>query len=168
MAYSIFDWAKEVTYGKGNWNDFSEEDKLSFNPYMLNKVLSMNQNYIELVAGVQQLWLITHEQLYNIYKQLLPKERVWSKYIKSTRDKSNDEVVQAVAQYYQVSNREAKQYLRILSQEEQIKILQSLGKSNDEVENIYGRQIFKLSKGNDLGGGESNSSKKRGRPRKNS
>lgn len=140
MAYTIFDWAKEVTERKGNWKDISEEDKMSFNPFMLNRVLSMNQNYIELVAYVQRFWLLSHEQLFNVYKQLLPKEKVWSRYIKGTKDKANEEILKVIAKYYEISTREAKQYLKFLTKEEQIKIFESFGTPEEEIDKIYGRK----------------------------
>lgn len=170
MAYNIFDWAKEVTSKKGNWNDFTEEDKAGLNPFMLNKVLSMNQDYIELVAYIQRLWLITPEQLYHIYKQFLPNEFVFSKYIKSKNDKANEDIIKAVSEYYKVSNREAKQYLKILTQEEQIQILQSFGTTEDDINKIYGLTNKKTgrtsSERSSTKTKDNGTTKKRGRPSK--
>ncbi len=35
MAYNIFDWVKEVTERKGNWEDFTQEDKDNFGKKLL-------------------------------------------------------------------------------------------------------------------------------------
>ena len=45
---TIFDWMKQVTYIRDPWHTFSDEDKESFNIYMLHKVISMHEPYIEL------------------------------------------------------------------------------------------------------------------------
>ena len=164
MAYNIFDWVKEVTERKGNWDNISEEDKQSFNPYMLNRVLSMNQNYIELVSYVQKFWALDNEMIFSIYKQFLPKERVWSKYIKSSKDKANEDVVKAISTYYQISNRESKQYLKFLTEEDQIKILQALGTPEDEINKLYGN----IKRDNGSKSEELSKPKGRGRPKKNS
>ncbi len=138
MAYNIFEWVKEVTERKGEWSDFSEEDKLAFNPWMLNKCLSMHEPYIELVSQIQKLWLLTHEQLYNVYKQFLPKRKIYYKYIKSSKPKVNENLTKHIAEYYIISTREAKQYLNLLSKEDQINILNSLGVPEEEINEIYG------------------------------
>lgn len=167
MAYSVFDWVKEITERKGNWEDFSEEDKKNFNPWMINKVLSMYEPYIEIVSYVQRYWLVTPQQLYEIYKQYLPQEKIWYKYIKSSKKKENELILNAIAEYYKISTRESKQYLKILPEAEQIQILQALGTDENEINKLYETR----SKQNEpinipSKSGESSPPKKRGRPKK--
>ena len=61
---SIFDWLKEITYNKSPWNSFTEEDKESFNPYMISRFLSMSKDYIELVNYVQNIPYTEKEKYY--------------------------------------------------------------------------------------------------------
>ena len=56
---TIFDWMKQVTYIRDPWHTFSDEDKESFNVYMLHKVISMHEPYIDLANYLQKLWLLT-------------------------------------------------------------------------------------------------------------
>ncbi len=50
---TVWDWLKQVTYVREPWDNFSEEDKESFNVYMLHKVISMHEPYIELANYLQ-------------------------------------------------------------------------------------------------------------------
>ena len=52
-SFTIFDWLKEVSYNKSPWDSFSNEQKKSFEPYMINRFLSMNKEYIELINYIQ-------------------------------------------------------------------------------------------------------------------
>ena len=50
---TIFDWVKQMSYDKEPWSSFSNEEHEIFNNFMINKIISMNPNYIELVAEIQ-------------------------------------------------------------------------------------------------------------------
>lgn len=143
---TIFDWMKQVTYIRDPWYSFSEEDKESFNPYMLHKVISMHEPYIELANYLQQFWLLTHEQLYTIYCSYLPDNKIFAKYIKSTTPKPNFELVSILASHYKVSTREAKSYLHILSEEEVINVLSSRGVNEEEIQKLLNEKGTKASK----------------------
>lgn len=45
MARTIFDWLKEITQYKSPWGSFSDEDKESFNSYMIHRYISMYEPY---------------------------------------------------------------------------------------------------------------------------
>ena len=111
---SLFDWLKEITYKKGDWNNFTDSDKKSWNTWMVNKFLSMNQDYIEVVNYVQQFGFLTDEQIYNLYKDTLPKANVYLKFIKGKKDKSNQKDLVNLADYFACSIREVKDYIELL------------------------------------------------------
>ena len=46
---NIFDWLNEISYNKSDWSSFSKEDQDTFNPYMINRFISMKPNYIDIV-----------------------------------------------------------------------------------------------------------------------
>jgi hypothetical protein len=143
---TIFDWMKQVTYIRDPWRTFSEEDKESFNPYMLHKVISMHEPYIELANYLQQFWLLTHEQLYTIYCSYLPDNKIFAKYIKSTQPKPNPELVTVLANHYKVSTREIKSYLHILSEDEIRNVLSSRGMNDEEIQKLVNEKSTKTSK----------------------
>ena len=71
---TLFDWLKELTGKKRNWDSFNEKEKESFNPYMVIRFLSMHQPFIELVNYVQNIPYTDKHKYYTIFTQLLPKK----------------------------------------------------------------------------------------------
>lgn len=136
MAFTIFDWIKQVTYIKDSWSSFSEEDKISFNPFMLHRFISMHEPYIELANLLQKYWYLTHEQIYLIYCSYLPKNKIYAPYIKTTKSPINPELIILLADYFKVSRREIKQYMSILSEDEVVFILSSRGINDDEIKKL--------------------------------
>lgn len=120
---TIFDWLKQITYNKGDWDSFSDDDKKSWNNYMVHRFLSMNPNYIEVVNIVQKYQYLTDKQVYTIYKNLIPKRNVFLKYIKGKKDKTSAEDIKYLADYFECSTREIKEYIDIVPKEELANIL---------------------------------------------
>jgi len=112
---NIFDHLKNITITKGPY--LGEE---GWNNWMINRFLSMNQDYIEVVNIVQKnTWQMKGEYLYNLYKDIIPKQYVYLKYIKSnTKQEYSIEEIEAVQQYFKVSKKEAKEYIDMLPKEE--------------------------------------------------
>ena len=120
---NLFDWLKQITYNKGDWDSFSDDDKKSWNNYMVHRFLSMNPNYIEVVNIVQKYQYLTDKQVYTIYKNLIPKRNVFLKYIKGKKDKTSAEDIKYLADYFECSTREIKEYIDIVPKEELANIL---------------------------------------------
>jgi hypothetical protein len=133
---TIFDWFKQVTYIRDPWSSFSDEDKATFNPYMMHRLVSMYEPYLELANYLQQFWQLKPDQIYLIYCNYLPENKVFAKYIKSTKPKVNNELLEILASYFQVSTREIKDYLHILDKDQIKNILSSRGINDDEIQNI--------------------------------
>lgn len=133
---TIFDWFKQVTYIKDPWSSFSEEDKATFNPYMMHRLVSMHEPYLELANYLQQFWQLKPDQIYLVYCNYLPENKVFAKYIKSTKSKANNELLEILANHYQVSTREIKEYLHVLNKDEVKNILSSRGIDDDEIKKL--------------------------------
>ena len=52
---TIFDFFKQVTTDKKPWLSFTEDEQKAFNPYMLHKIVSMTEAYIEVANMGQSL-----------------------------------------------------------------------------------------------------------------
>ena len=83
-AFNIFDWLKEITLKKSDWNTFTDEQKEQFIPYMVNRFLSMSPEYVDIVNIVQKIPYTEKERIYKVYKSLIPKKNIYLKYIKSS------------------------------------------------------------------------------------
>jgi len=112
---NIFSHLKNITTQKGPY--LGDE---GWNNYMINRFLSMSQDYVEVVNVVQKnTWQMKGEYLYNLYKDIIPKQYMYLKYIKSnTKQDYNVEEIEAVQQYFEVSKKEAKEYIDMLPKEE--------------------------------------------------
>lgn len=117
---NIFDTIKRITLTKDDWKNIPEEEKNNFNNWMCNRILSMDQDYCEVVNIVQKnTWQMKGEYLYNLYKDLIPKQYKFLKYIKPTKKvEYNQEEVDAVSTYFEVSKKQAKEYISMLPKDE--------------------------------------------------
>ena len=128
----IFDWLNQITYEKQPWNSFTEEDKKSFEPYMIHRFLSMNPDYIEFVNLIQTFPYSDKEKIYNIYLYMIPKNKMFLKYIKSSKTKRQEKLLKHIASYYECSLGEAEEYIDILRESGIKSILTKLGVEEKE------------------------------------
>ena len=135
MQAPIFRVLKSITLDKKEWNKLDEEERNSFNNYMINRFLSMDPDYCEVVNIVQKnTWQMSGEHLYNLYKDLIPKQYKFLKYIKAkNKTEYDDEEVYAVRDYFEISKKEAKEYMDMMTREEIEDITSQInGKAYDE------------------------------------
>jgi hypothetical protein len=132
----IFDWLRQITYEKQSWDSFTEEDKVSFNPYMIHRFLSMNPEYIEFVNLIQNIPYTEKEKIYKLYLYMIPKKNMFLKYIKSTKTKTREELLQHLASYYECSLREADEYYHMLHNDTIKGILKKRGIDDKEIKKL--------------------------------
>ena len=120
---NIFDHLKNITTTKGPY--LGDE---GWNNYMINRFLSMDPDYVEVVNIVQKnTWQMKGEYLYNLYRDLIPKQYKFLKYIKPAHKSDYAaEEIEAVQLYFEVSKKEAKQYINMLPKEELKTITQQI------------------------------------------
>ena len=119
-----FDHIKNLHTKQRTWSDFNDEEKKSFNIFIINKALSMNPNYLDIVNMVQRYTnnMLNPKEVFNLYFNLLPNKFRFYKWIKGTKDK-NKEKYQILAQHFKCSSREAKDYMELLDKKEINRIL---------------------------------------------
>jgi len=95
------------------WDDLGPADQKSYNVYMINRLISMNMDYVELVNEFQKLYeSLTARESYLFYSQMLPRRKQWNKYVKAKQESKHEEwIVELVAHHFCVSKTEAKDYL---------------------------------------------------------
>jgi hypothetical protein len=124
---TLFEWLNEITVTKTLPENFSEESWNTFNSYMVHRYLSMYIGYIDIVNYVQKINPTNKKQIYSIYREMIPKQKVWLKYIKSQTPKKNAELVDYVAEYFQCSLGEADHYIDIIREAGVRNILWEMG-----------------------------------------
>jgi DNA invertase Pin-like site-specific DNA recombinase len=131
-----------ITDKKTPWDVLSDSDKKSFTPYIINRWLSMNMDFIELVNELQRYTIgqISPEETYKLYYDILPKQKQFNKYIKGKKaDKYNPALVELLSMHFLVSEKEAMEYIDMY-QETSLntlkEIIKKYGKTDKEVDKL--------------------------------
>tara|TARA_Y100000389_G_scaffold191639_1_gene218129 strand:- start:1165 stop:1596 length:432 start_codon:yes stop_codon:yes gene_type:complete len=111
---NLFDWLNEITVVKTPPEDISKESWEKWNSYMVHRYVSMNINYIDIVNYVQKINPQNKQQIYSIYREMIPKKKLWLKYIKNENKKNYKEVAEYIAEYFECSLGEADHYIDII------------------------------------------------------
>tara|TARA_R110000851_G_scaffold35699_2_gene93732 strand:+ start:2932 stop:3339 length:408 start_codon:yes stop_codon:yes gene_type:complete len=134
---NIFDWLNEISYNKSDWSSFSKEDQDAFNPYMINRFISMKPNYIDIVNLIQK-YTLPKKSLYNYYCELIPKKKTFFRYIKAKKTSLNKDLIDLLSKHLKLSKREIIDSYDLLGNDFKTSLLQNL--------NINDKQIKKLLK----------------------
>lgn len=130
MSKTFFDHLNQIVkYKKTNyWNNLSEEDRKTWNTFMMNRYLSMNLNWTVVVDFFQKYNHALSDRLsYILYVNYIPKTNIFLKYIKKDKSEKNSEIIKYISKYYLCSLSEASEYLYLLSKEDLNKILEDFG-----------------------------------------
>ena len=118
MAKSLFDHIKAITNEQNpNYFDTLEDSDLkSWSNYMIHRFLSMNSDWIDLIAELQPYTqALEQKALYLTYIGILPKGRHYLRYVKGKKDqKYEDWLLDLLTVEYECSKRQATEYLEIL------------------------------------------------------
>jgi hypothetical protein len=133
---NVFDWLKEINSTKSHPDTFTNQDWDIWNSYMVHRFLSMNPDYIELVNEVQALPPSNKKQIYSIYREYIPKNNKWSKYVKSSSKEFDKDLILQLKKHFNVSIREIKDYLKILDKKEIQSILNKQGLEEKEIKKL--------------------------------
>lgn len=133
---TIFQWLDQISYEKRPWSSFSDVDQGAFNPFMINRFISMKEENIELVNLVQKYQYLSKEQLYNFYCKVIPKRKTFFKYIKASKKEYNQVVIDKLASFFHISTREAIEFEPLLSKEEITNIFSITGMNDKEIKKL--------------------------------
>jgi len=133
---TVFNWLNEITVKKTPSTQFEKEDWDGWNSYMVHRFLSMNKGYIDIVNLAQKFHPTDKEGLYNFYKEILPKKKIWNKYIKNQNKKDTKDLSKIIANYLKVGFDEACSYIPILGKSEIKNILQGVGLEDKEIKKL--------------------------------
>lgn len=132
---TLFDHLNNICYSKPDWDTLSDKDKESWNNYMIHRFLSMYEPYIEIVNTAQK-YQFEDKYLYNFYKSVIPKKKMFLKYIKSKTKQANKDLVNTFIKHFELSSREAKEYLPLLHQEDITMLLQQRGFEDKQIKQL--------------------------------
>ena len=133
---NLFDWLNELTYSKRDWNSFTEDEQSSFSPYIVHRYVSMYYGYIDIANIAQRLQMTEKEKIYTIYKTMLPKKKMFLKYIKNQNKKNYKDITEYVADYFECGEGEAEHYIDILREVGVTDILYRMGIDDKKIKKL--------------------------------
>ena len=127
---TIIDWMNQLLIYKKPWESFTESDQKSFSPYIVNRFLSMDTEFIEIVNYFQKysIGLLESKEIYKWYCDILPKGKRFNKYIKGKKSKKyDDELKNILCNYFECSKLQVLDYIELIPEEELKEILGKYG-----------------------------------------
>ena len=136
---TIFDWINEILVSKKHWNDFTKDEQKKFSPFIINRWLSMDKDFLEIVNFFQKYSIGTLEprEVYKWYCDMLPKGKRFNKYIKGKKDKKyNTELIDIMVTHFECSKSQVKDYLDLIAKDELIEILEKYGMNEKTIKRL--------------------------------
>ena len=136
---TIFNWINEILVSKKNWNDFTEDEQKKFSPFIINRWLSMDKEFLEIVNYFQKYSIGTLEprEVYKWYCDMLPKGKRFNKYIKGKKDKKyNTELIDIMVMHFECSKSQVKDYLDLIAKDELMEILEKYGMNEKTIKRL--------------------------------
>ena len=105
---------------------------------MINRYLSMGEDFLPLVNHFQNYVIneMPHGIDYRFYCDLLPKKKMYLKYIKGKKDKFNKEIINYIVEYFEVSRLQASEYIPLIPKESMKNLLREFGKNEKEIKKL--------------------------------
>lgn len=147
---SLFDHVKHIRQiqDPNYYLNLSEDDRKSFNHFMIVRALSMDESLVEDMAQLYQyIDKIPSPQFYQLLIAFVPKSNRFYPWIKTRVMKHNKELLKYVSQRFKVSKYQANDYVNLLlrteeGQGELVAICKSFGLEDKEVEDLFEEQKY--------------------------
>ena len=101
---TLFDFLNGMTINKTEFDFSDREVNSAYSQYMINRFISMSEIYFpvarEFVKG-----RLPNDIHYNTLKSMLPKQKIYFPYFKSTKHYTDDELI-TLSNYYEVGTRD--------------------------------------------------------------
>ena len=136
---TIFNWINEILVSKKHWNEFTEDEQKKFSPFIINRWLSMDKDFLEIVNYFQKYSIGTLEprEVYKWYCDMLPKGKRFNKYIKGKKDKKyNTELIDIMVTHFECSKSQVKDYLDLIAKDELMEILEKYGMNEKTIKRL--------------------------------
>ncbi len=97
------------------YDNLSDEDKKSFNIYLITMGIGMNPDFLPLANEVNKYWgQMDARTVYLFYSQIIPKGKYYHKWIKGKKEDIYEKwLVELVAKHFECSKDDANTYLDI-------------------------------------------------------
>lgn len=127
---SLFDHINSISYTKDKdyFKSLNESEQKEFNVYMMQRFLSMDKRFTNFISYIDKyaFTVLDKEMYYKLLMYTLPKEKIWFKYIKKSKEVKEDEIViEMLSKKFDIPKRRAMEYIQFLSKEDKKELLES-------------------------------------------
>ena len=145
---SLFDHVKHIrsVQDPKYYENLSEENRKSFNHFMLLRALAMDDAIVGEMAFLYRYFhLIPSQQFYKLLIALTPKHNGWVPWVKTKVIKHSQDLLTLVAKTYDVSRRQANEYVNVLvatdeGLEKLVELCSAMGLNDSEVEALFDKK----------------------------
>lgn len=131
-----FDFLKKVHDKKLKWEDLTEDQQKIYNTFIINKALSFNSNYLDIVNRIQH-YTPTPKESFKYFQSMINNKFKYNKWIKGQKTKSfNPQLLTLVSEYFECSSKQAEDFLSILDKKETKQLLEHIGVQEDEIKKL--------------------------------
>lgn len=116
-ALGLFDHLKHIrgVQSTDYYDNLTEDDKKTFNQFMLLKLLSMDRDAIDNVCSIAKYYdIVPDRNFYQMAIAMTPRKTAYIPYIKSNNKSYNSELLVLLSKWYECSTLEANEYCKIL------------------------------------------------------
>ena len=136
---TIFNWINQINYEKKSWDSFSEAEQKTFNTFIINRWLSMDEELIQIVNYFQKysIGLLEPKDTYMWYRDIIPKKKRFNKYVKGKKAmKYDSELITTICKYYETSKNECIEYIEMMDKKQLTSILELHGKEPKQIKKL--------------------------------
>jgi len=136
---TIFNWIDQILVNKKSWEKFDESDHKTFSPFIINRWLSMDVDFLEIVNFFQKysIGLLKPKEVYKWYCDVLPKGKRFNKYIRGKKQvKYNNDLIEIACKHFETSKKECIEYIELMNKEQLTSLLELFGKNPKEIKTL--------------------------------
>lgn len=142
---TLFDHVKHIRQVQDPhyYVNLSDDDKKSFNVFMIIRALSMDEDIVEDMAELYVIFnKIPVPQFYKLLIALVPKSNRFYPWVKTRKLKHNADLLEYVSKRFNIPKYQANEYVNILiltkeGQEELVNICKIFGLEDVEIEKMF-------------------------------
>jgi len=131
-----FDFLKLVHNKQIRWEDLNEDEQKTYNTFIINKALSFNSSYLDIVNKIQH-YTPKPKESFKYYQNMTNNKFKYNKWIKGSKIKSfNPHLIAVTSGYLECSEKQAEEYLGILEKKEIKTMLKHMGIQDSEIKKL--------------------------------
>ena len=134
-----FDYLKLVHNKKVKWEDLNDEEQKSWNTFIINRALSFNSDYLDIVNNLQPHTggQLTPAEIFKYYQDMLPTNFRFKKWIKGKKEKKhNPQLLTLLSGYFECSCNQAEDYLNLMGKKDIKSLLINMGLQEVEIKKL--------------------------------